>query len=182
VSFCAHTTGAGHIGRLEKGKLDNYAEEIRSNLDLLLKRHRAGFLVFDNVYEVEDNLEEAYAISDDTIDSIVDLYMAMLAQGVPYDLQWRDEEFEVFDDTGTKQSIASIILFLQNQKAVAAFYSRIIDECNGASQGNESKGQFYLNEVLFGTNTLAESLEDAIKNMNTESLSLTYNDHCGAII
>jgi hypothetical protein len=65
--------------------------------------------------------------------------MAMLAQGVPCDLQLPDEEFEVFDCTGTKESIASIRLFLQNQKAVAAFYSRIIDACNGASWVNKSK-------------------------------------------
>jgi hypothetical protein len=82
-----------------------------------------------SVYKVEENLEEAYAICDD-----------ILAQGVSYDLQLSDEEFNLFEGRGTGESIASIKFFLQNQETVIAFYSRTIDECHGASQGNNSKG------------------------------------------
>jgi hypothetical protein len=63
----------------------------------------------------------------------------MLAQGVSYDLELPNEEFDLFEGTGTGESIASIRLFLQNQEADTAFYSRIIDECNGACRGNKSK-------------------------------------------
>jgi hypothetical protein len=48
-------------------------------------------------------------------------------------------------------------------------------------RGNKSKGQFYLNEVLLGTNTLEQTLEDVIKNMD-EYLSLTFKACCGPII
>jgi hypothetical protein len=37
------------------------------------------------------------------------------------------------------------------------------------------------NTVSMGE-ALEQTLEDAIKTMNTESLSLTYKDHCGTII
>jgi hypothetical protein len=65
--------------------------------------------------------------------------------------------------TGTGESIASIILFLQHQEAVTVFFSRIIDECHGASHGNKSKGQFYLSEVLLGSNKLEQALKDVIE-------------------
>jgi hypothetical protein len=189
VNFCAQTTEGGHISRLEKGKVYKYLEKIRigskslrSNLELLHKRHRSGVLGVGNVDEVEENLEEAYDICDDTIDSLIELHKALLDQGVTYDLHMTDEERKVFDGTGTKESIASIRLFLQNQKAVAAFYEIIIDEYNGISRGNKIKGQFYLNVVLLGTKKMEETLEDVIKTMNTESLSLMYTYHCGSII
>jgi hypothetical protein len=127
-------------------------------------------------------LEKAYDLCHDTIDYLIDLHMAMLAQVVPYELELPDAEFDIFADTGTGESIASIILFLQNQEADTTFFSRIIDECHGASRGNTSKGQFYLNEVLLGTNKLEQTLEDFIKTIGDESLLLTYKTHCGAII
>jgi hypothetical protein len=180
VNFCAQTTELGHISRLEKSKVDNYLEEIRigseclrSKIDLCQSRYKAGVMGSGSVYKVEENLEEAYAICDDTIDSLIDLYMAMLAQGVPYDLQLPDDQYDIFEDTSTGESIASITLVLE---------IRIIDECIGASQDNKSKGQFCFNEVLLGRNKLEEILEDVIQTMDTESLSLTYKEHCGAII
>jgi hypothetical protein len=72
-------------------------------------------------------------------DSLIDLYMAMFAQGVPYDLELHGEDFALFEGTGTGVIIASIRLFLQNQEAVTVFFSRIIDEWHGASRGNKSK-------------------------------------------
>jgi hypothetical protein len=186
--FCAQTTKGGLSSRLEKGKVENYLQEIcigsqclRSNLDLLQKRHISGVFLFGNVDKLEENLEEAYAICDDTIDSLIELHMAVLAQGVPYDLEFPDEDFNLFEGAGTGEIIASIRLFLQNQESATAFYSRIIDEWNFASRGNNSKGQIYLNEFLLGTNKLEQTLEDVIKNMD-ESLSLTFKAHCGAVI
>jgi hypothetical protein len=34
----------------------------------------------------------------------------------------------------------------------------IIDECHGTIRGNKSKGNFYLNEVLLGSNKLEQPL------------------------
>jgi hypothetical protein len=65
--------------------------------------------------------------------------MAMLAQCVPYDLEFPDEDFDLFEGTGTGESIASIILFFQNQEAVAASLSRVIAEWHSASWGNKTK-------------------------------------------
>jgi hypothetical protein len=93
---------------------------------------------------------------------------------------WTD--FTLFEGTDTGESIASIILFLQKQEAVTVFFSRIIDECHGASRGNNSEGQFYLNEVLLGSHKLEHTLENVIKAMGGESQPLTLNAYCGAII
>jgi hypothetical protein len=91
-------------------------------------------------------LEEAYAMCDDTIDSLIDLLMAMLAHGfpyethgLPYEIKLPDEEFALFEGTGTGEIITSIIIFLPNQESVKVVFSRIIDECHGVSQGNKSK-------------------------------------------
>jgi hypothetical protein len=82
VMFCAKTMEGGHISRLEKGKVDNYLQEIcigsqclRSNLDLLHKRHRAGVFGFGNVKKLEESLEEPYAICDETIDSLTYIWL-----------------------------------------------------------------------------------------------------------
>jgi hypothetical protein len=63
-------------------------------------------------------LDEAAAICDDTIDSQIDLHIAMLAQGFPYDLELPDEDLALFEGTGTGEIIASIRLFFQKQEAV----------------------------------------------------------------
>jgi hypothetical protein len=84
VLFYAHTMAGSNISRLEKSKVDKYLQEIRigsqclrSNLDLLQRRYKAGFMGSSSVDRVEENLEEAASICDDTIDSTINLHMAM---------------------------------------------------------------------------------------------------------
>jgi hypothetical protein len=106
VMFCAKTMEGGHISRLEKGKVDNYLQEIhigsqclRTNLDLLQRRHKTGVMGSDSVDKVKENLEEATTIYDATIDSLINLHRAMLAQGVRYDLGLSAEDFTFFEGT-----------------------------------------------------------------------------------
>jgi hypothetical protein len=138
--FCAQIISGGRISPLEKGKVDNYLQEIRvgypclrSDLDLLQRRCKSGVMGSGSVDKVEENSEEAAAIYDGTINSPIDLHTVMLAQGVPYDLELHNDDLTLFEGTGTGQSITSISCFLQNQEAVTAFFSRINDECHGAS-------------------------------------------------
>jgi hypothetical protein len=104
VIFYAQTIERRHINCIEKGKVDNYLQETRtgpqclhSNLDFLQRRYKAGFMGYDSLDKVEDNLKEAAAICDDTIDSLIDLHMAILAQGVPYDHELPDKDFTLFE-------------------------------------------------------------------------------------
>jgi hypothetical protein len=140
-------------------------------------------MVSGSVDKVEENLEEMFSICGDTIDSLIDLHMAMLAQGATYEFELHDEAFTLFEGTGAGGSIASIILLLKKQEAVTVFFSRIIDECHRARRDNKSKRYFYLNEVLLGSSNLEHTLENVIKAMgDNESQSIMHNYHCGAII
>jgi hypothetical protein len=76
VMFCAQTMEGGHT---EKGNVDNYLLEIcvgsqclRSNHDITQRRYKAGFMGSGSVDRIEENLEKASTICDDTIDSPID--------------------------------------------------------------------------------------------------------------
>jgi hypothetical protein len=183
VMFYAQTMEGIEISRVTKSRVDSYLEEsrrgssvLRSDHHLLLRAHTAGLTASDSVDEIEENLKQALFFTAHHMEALVDLHMAMLAQGVPHDIWLPDSDSNFVDDVAG-ESIPSIRLFLEKQKIITFILSTIINKSGHASRVDKRKAEFYLSEVALGTDKLERILERAIITGSTVDVA-----HCSAMV